>query len=344
MATEKESHHTFSRTVIGDIAEKSGFSTTTVSRVLNSHPDVSPATREKVLHFARKLGYFSSRQARTTTHLIGLTIPMFNNYFGAIVEGAIEALQERDAQFVIARTNNKYAQEVSQIRHFLRHDILGIMFILAQESAEELLELKKQGVPLVVTDPLLPLPSNIPVVTVENISASRDAVEHLLQLGHRRIGLVSGPGSWGSTIDRMTGYYATLAAHGIPIDTSLIRESNWMPSGGFEATRELLALPDPPTAIFAFNDDMALGVLHAAWAAGLKVPDDLSVVGFDDSLDSLPFMVPPLTTVSQPLKEIGRLSVDVLYRIIQQQPIEATHIKLSTRLIERGSTGPCRRT
>ncbi|GCE16454.1 LacI family DNA-binding transcriptional regulator [Dictyobacter kobayashii] len=329
-----------SRTVIGDIAEKSGVSATTVSRVLHGHRDVSLATRNKVMQYINELGYVPPRSARTATSLLGMSVPVFNSYFGYIMEGAYESLQSRDAQFITIRTHNRYEIESSQVQQLLNQNITGLLFILPQHSAEDLLELQRKNIPVVVTDPFVALPDEIPTVMVENISASMLAMEHLLSLGHRRIAIITGPPHWGMTINRIAGYYAALASAGVPIDPTLIREGRWMADSGEEVTEQLLALPEPPTAIFAFNDDMAIGAMHAIQTHGLRIPEDISVVGFDDASLNLPFLTPALTTVRQPLTEIGRLAVDVLYRLIQQQPLEATHIKLSARLIVRDSTGP----
>ncbi len=330
----------YSRTVIGDIAEKSGVSSTTVSRVLHGHKDVSSATRDKVLQYINELGYIPQRSTHTATSRLGLTIPMFNSYFGLIVEGAFESLQGRDAQFVTITTQNIHDTEVAQVKGLLGQDIKGMIFILPQESPAELLLLQKKGVPFVVADPYVPLPDEIPTIMVENISASMLVMEHLLSRRHRRIAVITGPPHWRNTTDRITGYYAALASAGIPIDPDLICEGRWTPLSGEEVGEHLLSLPNPPTAIFAFNDAMALGAIHAVLKSGRRVPEDISVVGFDDASPDLPYITPALTTVRNPLIETGRLAVDVLYRLLQQQPLEATHIKLTARLIVRESTGP----
>ncbi|GCE12762.1 LacI family DNA-binding transcriptional regulator [Tengunoibacter tsumagoiensis] len=339
MSNQRETNEV-PRTVISDIAERSGVSATTVSRVLNGHKDVSAATRNKVMQYIKELGYVSHRTSRTSSAQLGITVPMFNNYFGKIIEGVYEALQGRNAQLLPIRTNNYYDAEVSQVQQLMNQEISGMIFTLPQENADELLRIKQKGLPFVVADPFRLLPDEIPTIMVENISASMIATEHLLKLGHRRIGVITGPPDWKTTIDRTTGYYAALASAGIPIDPVLICEGRWQADSGDEAARQLLALPEPPTAIFAFNDDMAIGAIYAVHASGLRVPEDISVVGCDDALDDLPYALPPLTTIHQPLREIGRIAVDVLYRIMQQQPLEATHIKLSARLIVRHSTGP----
>ncbi|GCE16459.1 LacI family DNA-binding transcriptional regulator [Dictyobacter kobayashii] len=337
----RKSTKEFSRTVIGDIAAKSGVSATTVSRVLHGHKDVSAATRDKVMQHIAELGYVPQRNDRATTCRIGFSIPMFNDYFGYIIDGAYESLRGRDAQFITIRTNNLYETEINQVQRLLEQNINGLIFILPQHSVEDLLHLKQKGIPFVVTDPFVSLPDAIPTIAVENISASMLAMEHLLSLGHRRIAIITGPSHWGSTIDRTTGYYAALASAGLAIDPTLIREGRWTPESGQEVVNHLLSLPDPPTAIFAFNDGMAIGAMHAIQEHGLRVPEDISVIGFDDASLNLPYITPALTTLHHPLQEIGRLAVDVLYRLIQHQPLDETHIKLSARLIIRSSTGPC---
>jgi LacI family transcriptional regulator len=137
----------------------------------------------------------------------------------------------------------------------------------------------------------------------------------------------------------MSGYRVAMASAGLPIEPELVREGNWEIGGGYQQARCLLGLPEPPTAIFAFNDNMAVGVLQAAREAGLEVPRDLSVVGFDD-VEVSSLLVPPLTTVRQPLEEMGRVAVGLLQRLIEGQALEAARLELATRLVARSSTAP----
>ncbi|GCE31737.1 DNA-binding transcriptional regulator CytR [Dictyobacter alpinus] len=333
----------FTRSVMSDIAQKSGVSVTTVSRVLHGNKHVSFATRDKVMKHVNTLGYVHQRNTHKITRRIGISVPFFNTYFGDIMEGAYEAVQGRGAQFIPVRTMNDYATEVSQMQQLLQQNISGMLFLLPQQPAADLLSLKEQqGIPFVVADPFILVPDEIPTIMVENISASMLGMEHLLSLGHRRISMITGPAHWAVTINRVAGYYAALAAAGVPIDPDLICEGRWTAESGEEICHYLLSLPEPPTAIFACNDAMAIGAMHNIHRQGLKIPEDISVIGFDDASEKLPYLIPPLTTIHHPLKEIGRLSIDVLYRLMQQQPLDATHIKLSTRLIIRESTGPCK--
>jgi LacI family transcriptional regulator len=163
------------------------------------------------------------------------------------------------------------------------------------------------------------------------------ATEHLLELGQRRIGAIAGAPGWYATEERLIGFRAALAGAGILLDPDLVTYSNWRTPWGMQSAEQLLSLPDPPTAIFGFNDNVAIGAIRTAAARGLGVPDDLSVVGFDDAEQS-GLVSPALTTVRQPLAEMGRMGVSVLLRLLDHQRVEAMSIELATRLVVRDST------
>jgi LacI family transcriptional regulator len=170
-------------------------------------------------------------------------------------------------------------------------------------------------------------------------AGAKQATEHLLALGHRRIGAIAGTKGWYATEERLAGFRAALAGAGILLDPDLVVYSDWRIPRGTEAARELLSLDDPPTAIFGFNDNVAIGALHAARERGLTVPYDLSVVGFDDTEQAV-IVTPRLTSVSQPLAELGRMGVSLLIRILEGQRVDALRIELATRLVVRDSTAP----
>jgi LacI family transcriptional regulator len=171
---------------------------------------------------------------------------------------------------------------------------------------------------------------------------AKQATEHLLALGHRRIGAIAGPAGWYATEERLIGFRSALAGAGILLDPDLVVHSDWRIPRGTDAARELLALPDPPTAIFGFNDNVAIGAMHAARERGLALPDDLSIVGFDDTTQA-GIVTPRLTSVSQPLAEMGRMGVSLLIRILEGQRVDALRMELSTKLVTRQSTAPPRR-
>jgi LacI family transcriptional regulator len=217
----------------------------------------------------------------------------------------------------------------------------GAVIILPEESSDELEQLLNHGYRFVVVDPLLPLNERIPAVSAAHTAGADQAMKHLLSLGHRRIGAITGPRGWKATDERRRGYYAALAEAGIAPHPELEVESNFELAGGTAAAERLLDLPDPPTAIFAFNDNMAIGALRAARARGVPVPEFLSVVGFDD-LEEADIVTPALTTIRQPLGEMGRIAVSLLMRLLDNQRLEALHVELATRLIVRESTAPPR--
>ncbi len=328
--------------VIRDIAALAGVSVATVSRVLNGRPDVSSATRDVVLQHIRERGYVTNRSARALaggrTGLIGLTVPyMLDNYFAQILTGATEAAYERDARLVVCPTRFEHDREVSLLTRLMHGTTDGALLILPSETPAEITALRRQGYPFVVVDPATPLDDAIPVVAAANWTGGKTATAHLIALGHRRIGVITGRRNGIASRDRLAGYHSALLAVGLAADPALLVESDFSIDGGWRAARRLLTRHQPPTAIFAFNDNMAVGALRAARELGLDVPGRLSVVGFDD-VENASLVTPALTTVRQPLQEMGRVAVGILYRLIDDQPLDVTRIELSTRLVVRAST------
>ena len=334
------------RSTIHDIAREAGVSVATVSRVLNARDHVAPATRELVTRIVREHGYVANRSARSLqfgrTGLVGLLVPLVHpHYFATIVAGASEALLEHDLRAVLSPTEHKHEREVTLLDRLMHGMADGALVVLPEESSEELERLLDSNYRFVVIDPRLPLDARIPAVSAANTSGADQASRHLLGLGHRRIAAITGPRQWLATEERRRGYHAALASAGILPDLSLEIEADFEIAGGMRAASELLGRPDPPTAIFAFNDNLAIGTIKAARAHGLRVPEDISVVGFDDSeLASL--ITPELTTVRQPLAEMGRTAVNLLRRLLDGQRVETLHVELGTRLVVRGSAAPPR--
>jgi LacI family transcriptional regulator len=334
------------RATIRDIARLAGVSIATVSRVLNDRPDVAPETRDVVLRHIREHNFTSNRSARALssgrTGLIGVTVPMVQgDYFAAILGGASEALYEQEMRAVLCTTLHEHEREVSLIERLIDGATDGAIILLPEESSQELRALQAHGYPFVVADPRDTLEEGIPAVSAAHSAGAKAAVEHLLGLGHRRIALVTGPRGWLSTEERLSGYQTALAAAGVMPKPELVTEGDFKLNGGRAAAARLLDLSEPPTAIFASNDNMAVGVMQVARDRGLRVPEDLSVVGFDDS-ESAGIVTPALTTVRQPLAELGRIAVSLLSRLIEGQRVEALRIELATRLVVRESTAPPR--
>jgi len=343
--TELARAHRSSRVTIREVAELAGVSIATVSRVLNGRGDVSDETRDLVSRVVRENGYTANRNARGLsagrTGLVAVLVPLvYPAYFSAIMAGAAEALSERDLQIVLSPTGHQHDREVSVLDRL--HGVTdGALIILPEESSEELERLLDGGYRFVVLDPLMPLDERIPSVSAAHTSGADQAMRHLLELGHRRIAQITGPRGWLATEDRRRGYRAALAAAGILADPELEVEAEPEIEGGRTAAGHLLDLPEPPTAIFAFNDNIAIGTLQAARARRLRVPEDLSVVGFDD-VEHATIVTPALTTVRQPLAEMGRTGVSLLNRLLEKQRFETLHVELATRLVVRESTAPPR--
>jgi LacI family transcriptional regulator len=335
------------RATIRDIADLAGVSIATVSRVLNDRPDVAPGTRETVMQVVREHGFSTNRGARGLssgrTGIVGLTLPLVADaYFGPILSGASEALYEQDMRIMLCPTQHEHDREVSLLERLMRGTTDGAILMLPEESTEELLHLQELGYPFVVVDPRETPPEGIPCVAAMHAAGAKVATEHLLDLGHRRIGAITGAPGWYATEERMNGFRGALAAAGLLPDPELVVSSDWRIPRGEEAAHELLSRDDPPTAIFGFNDNVAIGALKAARRRGLRVPEDISIVGFDDTFQA-EIATPTLTTVRQPLAELGRMGVSLLTRLIEGQRLEAVRIELATALVVRDSTGPAPR-
>jgi LacI family transcriptional regulator len=332
------------RATIRDVAREAGVSVATVSRVLNDHPHVSPKTRDAVLRSVRAHGFSTNRSARGLSGgrsgLVGVTLPYVHaTYFALMLSGLSAALGERDMRAVVCPTAHEHDREVDLLGRLMHGTTDGAILMLPSESRGELARLQRAGFPFVVVDPREPVPDGIASVTAQNAAGAREATRHLLGLGHRRIAAITGPGGWVATEQRLVGYRSALAEAGVLPRPELEVEGDFTAEGGRAAAARLLSLPEPPTAIFAFNDNLAVGVVEEARARGLAVPDDLSLVGFDDA-ELAPLLTPPLTTVRQPLDEMGRIAVSLLARLLEGQHVEALEIELATTLVERGSTAP----
>ena len=335
-----------SRATIRDIARHAGVSVATVSRVINGRPDVSAETREAVLRHVRAHNFSSNRSARALssgrTGLVGFTMPFAHaEYFAAILSGATEALYEQDLRAVLCPTLHEHERELTLLDRLMHGTTDAAILLLPTETSDELKALQAHGYPFVVADPRYPLDEGIPAVSAAHWAGAKAAVDHLLQLGHRRIGLITGDRGWAATEGRVDGYHTALAAAGVLPTPELVAEGDFLLDSGREAAFRLLDLAEPPTAILASNDNMAVGAMQAARARGLRIPEDLSLVGYDDS-EKASIVAPALTTVRQPLEELGRTAVSLLTRLLDRQRVEALHVELATKLVVRESTAPPR--
>lgn len=326
------------------IAKLSGVSRSTVSRVINNSPQVSQATREKVLQVVRRVNYEPNAAARMLaagrTNVIGLVIPtgvstlFADPFFSILIQGVLSACNLRGYSVMLWLAEPE--QERQQIRTMLHCGLLEGVIMASMLTNDTLIQTLAEGhLPYVLVG-RDPTSSNISYVDADNISGAREAVRHLLRLGRRRIVTITGPQSMMSGIDRLAGYTAALRERGLMPDQTLIAESDFSEAGGYLAMRQLL--PRQPDAVFAASDMLALGAMRAIREAGLCVPEDIAVVGFDD-LPQSARNDPPLTTVRQPIQRTGAMAVEMLIELIEYPNGVPHRVVLPTELVVRTSCG-----
>ena len=322
-----------------EVAADTGLSIATVSRVLNGQANVAPRTREVVLEAVGRLGGQGPRP-RTDLGAIHVRCPyLLDEYFGPMVSSVVETV-ELHGMTAILNAGNAARGTGALAALPGRPGIGGGILILPPESGAELERLRDQGFAFVVLDPRTPPPRDIVAVSAAHMTGARNVMTHLVRLGHRRIGIIGGPQDWLVTDARMTGYVAALADVGVLPSPDLLRfVAEPSVEDGYRAACELLDQAERPTALVGFNDKIAVGALRAARERGLRVPHDLSVAGFDDTTVSQA-TDPMLTTVRQPLAELGRMAVTMLIRMIQRHELDARHVELATDVVVRGSTAP----
>lgn len=324
------------RATVRDLAEHLGLSPATVSRALNGHVYVAEQTRRRVQEAVEQLsGRTPTPRSRPGTVLVRCPYEL-TDYFGPIVSSVAETLRLHERETLLDAGGAGYHDTVLR-RLPSRRDIAGAVLILPPESEAELDALRRSGMPFVVIDPRVRVPKDVLAVSATNFAGSRDATTHLVDLGHRRIGVISVAPALAAGEARMAGHASALAQVGELVDPALIRYGEPVTAVGERLGGELLDLPERPSAIVCFNDKVAVGVLQAAADRALNVPADLSVVGFDD-IDISRSTAPKLTTVRQPLQEMGRMAVTALMRVLDGHQAEALHIELATQLVVRGST------
>lgn len=330
---------------IFDVAREAGVSYGTVSRVLNNRAHVKPETREAVMRAVERLGFVANQQARSLaggpSQVIGLLLHGVNTgYSDEILRGIDAELEAANYDLLLYTTHRRKLKESAYVGTITRGMADGLLLLLPRNSAEYLDSLSARNFPYILIDHQGRGDSERSVGAT-NLEGGCEATRYLISLGHRRIGFVTGTLELGCSTERLAGYRQALAEHGIPPDRDLIYEGDFMQPSGFAAGRALLSLPQPPTAIFASNDVMAFGVMEAARERGLSIPEDLSIVGFDD-IAQASLVHPPLTTIRQPLEEMGRAATRMLLRLIADPQADVSSVILPTSLVVRQSCQPPR--
>ncbi|MGJ5895694.1 LacI family DNA-binding transcriptional regulator [Streptomyces niveiscabiei] len=327
---------------ITEIARRAGVSVPTVSRVVNGRSDVSPATRARVEELLRLHGY-RKRPPTAPARSPALLDLVFNDlgspWAVEIIRGVEEVAHAAGVGTVVSAIHGRTGDAREWMRNLRARASGGVILVTSDLEPTLHEELRILGVPLVVVDPTGTYADGVPVIGAANWSGGLAATEHLLALGHRRIGLIAGPPRLLCSRARYDGYRAALEAAGVPVDDALVVPGDFQSASGFRGTGTLLDLPDPPTALFATSDRMALGAVEALRQRGLRVPQDMSVVGFDD-LPEVRWSAPPLTTVRQPLADMGKLAVRTALRLAHDEHPDSPRVELGTELVVRSSTAP----
>jgi len=326
-----------------DVAERAGVSVSTVSHVINGTRPVSDELRQRVLAAMDEMGYQPNRLARSLrrgeTHTIGMVVPdSANPFFAEVARGIEDTSFEHGYSLILCNSDGDLEKELFYTNVLTEKQVDGILFVAAGVSTEHICALQERRIPVVVVDREIPDVSVDEVLT-DNARGGWLATRHLLELGHRRFGCITGPSNLTPSAERVTGYRQALEEGGVPVDEVLIVKGDFQYESGYRAARQLLAMDDPPTAIFACNDLMAVGAISAAVELGRKVPSDLSVVGFDD-VPLASFTNPPLTTVVQLKYEMGVIATAMLLERMCDCDMPPCRRMLDTTLVIRQSTAP----
>jgi beta-xylosidase len=329
------------KTTLAAIAAEAGVSLPTVSKVVNGRPDVAPTTRARIEQLLDQHQYRrNGLRAQRRSGLIDLVFNGLDSPWAVeILRGVEQWGAEHSTAIAVSAVRHGDARPASWTSAIASHHSDGVILVTTTLTNPQVGQLRGAGIPLVVIDPANTPPPGIPSVGATNWAGGLAATEHLLSLGHRRIGLITGFVDMLCSMARLDGYRSALEREGVIVDPDLIKYGDFQHEGGFAHAVELLSLPDRPTAIFAGSDQQAFGVYEAARQRGLRIPDDLSVVGFDE-LPVSRWASPPLTTVRQPLAEMGSTAAQMLGELIDLAPLRANRVELSTELYVRESTAP----
>jgi LacI family xylobiose transport system transcriptional regulator len=324
---------------VATIARLAGVSAPTVSRVLNGRSDVAAETRRRVEGLLREHGYRRPPAIAPTPGVEVVFYGLESNLAIEMMRGVQEVVNDHDLGVGFTEVMPGSPAQRSWCERLLARRPAGVVIVHSHFTAEQHAQLAASGIPLVAADPTGQPHQAVPSVGAANWSGAVAAARHVLDLGHRRIGVLGGPGEFLCARERLEACRAALDISGAPLEPRLVRTGQFFFEDGFALGRELLGQPDPPTAVLCGNDLQALGVYEAARQLGLRIPQDLSVVGFD-GIDPGTWCGPPLTTVRQPFRDIGAAAARLLLALIAGEAAARTRIELPTTLVVRASTAP----
>ncbi|SFS44057.1 catabolite control protein A [Marininema halotolerans] len=328
---------------IYDVAREAGVSMATVSRVVNGNPNVKPITRKKVLDTIQKMGYRPNAVARglaskkTTT--VGVVIPDISYaFFAELARGIEDIANMYHYNIILCNSDLKKEKELQLINALLEKQVDGLLFLGGEVTEEHRETFAGSQVPIVLAATRDDVDTKRPFVTIDQVQAAKDATHVLLKEGHQRVGLIGGPLTDPIIgYPRFLGFKEALAEANVDFDEELVRLGNLRYDSGLQAAKELLQLDDAPTALFAVNDEMAVGAIHAAQDLGKKVPEDVSIIGFDNI--SLASQVRPLlSTIAVPMYDIGAVAMRLLTKYMNDEEIESNQVLLQYRIHLADST------
>jgi DNA-binding LacI/PurR family transcriptional regulator len=326
---------------IKQVAKKARVSTATVSRIINGSSAVRPKTAQRVRQAIRALNYYPNTHARTLvsgrSRILGLIISDISNpFFPELVKGFEDVALQNNYEVILTNTNYDSTRMASCVQRMLERKAEGVAIMTSEMNRQLIDELSRRGVPIVFLD-VGSVRNRISNICVDYAQGIHEAVDHLCALGHRRIGFISGPLSLKSARTRRSSFLECLKQYDLAKEDTLIVEGNHKIDGGELAMYRLLQLKRAPTAVLTSNDLTAFGALRAIHHARLRVPEDISIVGFDD-IELSQFTQPPLTTIRLPRTELGRIAFDALFRILRGDSQKGAEYRIETHLVVRSST------
>jgi LacI family xylobiose transport system transcriptional regulator len=341
MSSEPAENGNRARATLSEVASLADVSISTVSKVLNGRPGVSSETRALIESLLKDHQYNRRMSRRQVAPLIDVLCYEIDSPFGSDVVASIEVkARERRIGMVLTGTNDAHLPEQWWVEDVLRREPLGVILVASVLPAKDKQHLRSRNIPLVMVDPAGAPPPDVPSIGSADWNGGYLATQHLLYLGHRRIGIITGPDTMLAATARLSGYRAALERAGVPVDPQLIRPGQFHQPDGLVEGCALLSLPDRPTAIFASSDLHAMGVYEAARTLGIAIPADLSVVGYDD-LRIAQWAGPPLTTIHVPLAAMAEQAVRLIMRMRDEPELAFSRIDMDTSLVIRESTaGP----
>ena len=334
------------RVSIKDIAKAAGVSHSTVSRALSDSPLVKAETKARIQRLAQEMGYSPDAIARSLvtqrTHTVGVVVTTITDPFVAeVVQGVEDAAQENGYSVILASSASEPERELAAVEMLRAKRVDGVIVTSSRVGALYLEHLERIGVPVVLVNNHNEQSGRYTFsVSVDNQHGGHLATTHLIQRGHRRIGYVSGPADHSDDAERLAGYRQALDVAGVPFDPALVVPGSGRLDGGVRALRTLARLAEPPTAVFCYNDMTAIGLISAARPAGLSVPEDLAVIGFDD-IPLAAHVYPTLTTVAQPQRDMGRQAMDMALALMATDDATApfSDVVIKGKLVVRASSG-----